>query len=94
LEYKFSLNYNTKSADAISFIAAKLKEHIINVTVVLLTMIFSHPDLAAQNTSFKVVAGSPVNYDESLGGVYTLPDCGLISLYCSHTGKIMFNDPW
>jgi hypothetical protein len=51
-----------------------MKKHIINVTVILLTMTFPHYYLVAQNAPSKVVAGIPVNYDESLAGTYTLPD--------------------
>jgi hypothetical protein len=47
---------------------------VINVTVFLLTAILCISDLAAQNAPAKVVAGIPVNYDESLAGSYTLPE--------------------
>ena len=47
---------------------------VINVTVFLSTAIFCISDLAAQNATVKVVAGIPVNYDESLSGACTLPD--------------------
>jgi hypothetical protein len=42
--------------------------------VILLTVLFSYSDTFGQNAPAKVVAGIPVNYDETLVGNYTLPD--------------------
>lgn len=51
-----------------------MERPVINVAIFLLTAIFCISDLAAQNAPAKIVAGIPVNYDESLSGTYTLPD--------------------
>jgi (4-O-methyl)-D-glucuronate---lignin esterase len=51
----------------------KTKLFLVN-SVILLTVIVSTSDIYCQNTKQDVVAGIPVNYDESLSGTYTLPD--------------------
>jgi hypothetical protein len=48
------------------------KSHL-KVIVILLTLMFCNTNIYSQNKP-DVVAGIPVNYDESLVGTYTLPD--------------------
>jgi hypothetical protein len=43
-------------------------------TVILLTVLICYSVAYSQNAPAKVVAGIPVNYDETLVGTYTLPD--------------------
>ncbi len=54
-------------------------KHIPLFQVILLLALLASPLVYCQNTPAKVVAGIPVNYDESLTGTYVLPDPLLMS---------------
>ncbi len=51
-----------------------MKKILLRYSVILLTISIGYVNAYCQNAPAKVVAGIPVNYDESLTGTYTLPD--------------------
>jgi hypothetical protein len=51
-----------------------MKFQLLKSSVILITATIWCSGISAQNTPNEVVAGIPVNYDETLVGTYTLPD--------------------
>lgn len=51
-----------------------MKKFLLRFGVILLTISIIYLNTFSQNAPAKVVAGIPVNYDESQAGTYTLPD--------------------
>ena len=54
-----------------------MKKHtnaFLGAIVILLTVVTYSPVIYGQNADRDVVAGIPVNYDETMTGTYSLPD--------------------